>query len=287
MATLESAGSGAGRLDRDFVSLGSGVDSTLSRRKHGPMSDNWGMYFTDVDDAPAEMLVDLGAALTAPDPARPVLLWMSLQMKSPDDDGFAGDEEEPRLVEIEDSFIDGVELTTGGILVGRITTCGQRQLYFYAKSSEGFEDSVDEAMQAFGEYEYEIGEQVDEEWNHYTAVLYPAPDEMQEILNERVIEQLSESGDLLTPSRMVDHKAHFATEEDRAAFASAAQVVGFKKLSEESNNEGGDSLPFGITLQRKHAADWETIHEMTFTLFDLADEHNGLYAGWDSPVVTG
>ena len=38
------------------------------------MSDNWEMYFTNVDDAPAAMLVDLGIAPTIPDPERPMLL---------------------------------------------------------------------------------------------------------------------------------------------------------------------------------------------------------------------
>ena len=252
------------------------------------MSDNWEMYFTNVDDAPASMLVDLGAALTAPDLERPMLLWMWLHLKSPNEEGFASDEEEPRLVEIEDSFIDAIELTTGAVLVGRITTCGRREFYFYAKSSEGFEDSVAEAMQAFSEdnYEYETGEQEDDEWAHYTEVLYPEPENMQEIFNQRVIEQLSESGDPLTPSRTVEHYANFANEADRAAFTSVAEAAGFKKLSEERSDEDDDEFPFSVTLQRDHAVDWDTIDEMTFTLFELAGEHNGQYEGWGSPVVT-
>ena len=273
----------------DFVSLGSGGDSTLPRRKHGTMSDNWEMYFTHVDDSSAAILVDLGAALTAPDPERPMLLWMWLQLKSPTEEGFASDEEEPRLVEIEDSFIDAVELTTGAVLVGRVTTCGRRQFWFYAKSSEGFEDSVAEAMQPFSEdgYEYEIGEQEDEEWAHYTEVLYPEPADLLDIFNDRIIEELSESGDPLTSSRVVEHYSNFANEADRAAFVCAAEAAGFKKLSDEQSDEDDDELPFSVTLQRDHAVDWDTIDEMTFTLFELAGEHNGQYEGWGSPVVTG
>ncbi|MEK6258473.1 MAG: DUF695 domain-containing protein [Planctomycetota bacterium] len=252
------------------------------------MSDNWEMYFATVDDSSAQMLIDLGIAPTVPDPERPMLLWMWLQLKSPTEEGFASDEEEPRLVEIEDSFIDAVELTTGAVLVGRVTTCGRRQFYFYAKSSEGFEDSVAEAMEAFADdgYEYETGAEEDDEWAHYTEVLYPEPADLQEIFNQRVIEQLSESGDPLTPSRTVEHYANFANEEDRAAFASSAEAAGFKKLSEELSDEDDELLPFGVTLQRDHAVDWDTIDEMTFTLFELAGEHNGQYEGWGSPVVT-
>ncbi len=55
------------------------------------MSDNWEMYFTNVDDEPAAMLVDLGAAETAPDPERPMLLWACLYLQSPTEEGFASD----------------------------------------------------------------------------------------------------------------------------------------------------------------------------------------------------
>jgi len=251
------------------------------------MSDNWEMYFTNVDDEPAAMLVDLGIADEVPDPDRPMLLWMWLHLKSPTEEGFASDEEEPRLVEIEDSFIDAIELTTAAVLVGRITTCGRREFYFYAKSSEGFEDSVAEAMEAFADdgYEYETGEQEDEEWAHYTEVLYPEPENMQEIFNLRVIEQLSESGDPLTPPRTVDHFANFANEADRTSFATAAAAAGFTQLSVSQSDEDDEELPCGITVQREHAVDWDTIDEMTFTLFELAAEHNGQYEGWGSPVV--
>jgi hypothetical protein len=70
------------------------------------MSDKWEMYFSQFDEDPAAVLVDLGIAETVPDPDRPKLLWMSLQMKSPDENGFASEEEEDLLTKTEDTFID-------------------------------------------------------------------------------------------------------------------------------------------------------------------------------------
>ncbi len=249
------------------------------------MSDNWEMYFTNVDEAPAAMLVDMGAAASAPDPERPVLLWMWLHLKSPNEEGFATDEEEPQLVEIEDAFIDAVELTGDAILVGRITTSGRREFYFYAKSAEGFEDSIAESMQAFEEYEYETGEQEDEEWNHYLNVLYPEPENMQEIFNMRVIENLSDEGDSLTTVRPVEHHATFVDDDSRARFVAAAAAIGYTKLSDDLSDDPEEELKFGVTLQREHAVDWESIDDVTFGLFELASENEGLYAGWSSPVV--
>lgn len=250
------------------------------------MSDNWEVYFTNVDDAPASVLVDLGIAESIPDPERPMLLWMGLQLKNPTDEGFACEEEEEQLVKIEDSFIDAVELTSGAILVGRITSAGRREFYFYAKSSEGFEDTIAEAMENFDDYEYETGEQEDSEWLQYLSILYPAPENMQEIFNQRVIEQLTESGDSLTAERLVDHFASFANEADRETFTKAAQKIGFSRHSESrDDSEEAREFPFSVTLQRSHAVDWDTVDEMTFSLFELAQEHNGSYEGWGSPVV--
>ncbi len=249
------------------------------------MLDGWEMYHTNVDDAPAEILVDLGVAMQAPDSRRPWLLWMWLYLKSPDDDGFSTDGEEPLLNEIEDSFIAPVELTTKATLVGRITTCGRREFYFYCESNEGFEDSIAEAMQAFEDYEYEIGENEDSEWSHYTSVLYPEPENILEIMNIRGIEQLSEAGDPLTTLRTVDHHASFRNVQDRAEFVAAALAAGFTRQGEEQCAEPDEELPFEVTLQRNHAVDEMTINEMTFIVFDLAIEHQGQYEGWGSTSV--
>ncbi len=249
------------------------------------MSDQWEMYFAPVDEEPAAILVDLGIAESIPDDERPMLLWMWLQMQSPDENGFASEEEEPQLVKIEDAFIDAVELTTGATFVGRVTTCGRREFYFYAKSDEGFEDTIAEAMEPFEGYEFETGVQEDEEWRQYQEVLLPGPEDSQQIFNRHVIENLMESGDTLTTPRPVDHFASFPTKADRAAFIQAAKDAGYEVISEKYNKEPDCETPFTVGLQRVSAVEFDIIDEMTFELFDLAMENNGDYEGWGAPVV--
>lgn len=249
------------------------------------MSDKWDVYFTVVDEQPAAVLVDLGIAEEAPDSDRPILLWVWLPMLSPDDSGFASEEEEPILTQIEDTFIDAVELTTGAVLVGRITTCGRREFYFYAKSEEGFEDTISEAMEQFEDYEFETGSQEDDEWAQYFDVLYPDSEDQQQIFNRQVIERLSESGDPLTVPRAVDHFASFRTAEDRDGFIAALDPA-YEVIGQKHDDDGGE-MPYSISLKRVSAVDWETIEGISYELFDLAIEHNGEYDGWGSPVVKG
>ena len=250
------------------------------------MSDKWEMYFAPVDDQPAAILVDLGIGESAPDPERPMLLWMWLQMHAPDDNGFASEEEETQLVKIEDTFIDAVELTTGAVLVGRVTTCGRREFYFYGKPEEGFEDTIAESMEEFDDYEFETGVQDDEEWLQYLEVLYPGPEDQQQIFNRQVIDRLSDSGDSLTTPRAVDHFANFRSPEDRSEFVAAAVSAGYKVIDEDFDEDPDSELPYGASLQRISPVDMETIDEITFELFDLAREHDGEYEGWGSQVVT-
>lgn len=249
------------------------------------MSDQWEMYFSSVDEQPAAILVDIGVGETAPDPDRPILLWVWLQMKSPDDNGFASEQEESKLTRIEDTFIDAVELTTGAALVGRVTTCGRREFYFYAKSEEGFDDTIAEAMQQFDQYEYETGSQTDDEWAQYLEVLYPNAEDAQQIFNRQTIDNLVEAGDTLTTPREVNHFVNFRSTDDRSRFVAAAASTRFEITGEDFDDDPDCELPYSVSLSHVSPVDEETIDEVTFELFDLAQEFDGEYEGWETRVV--
>lgn len=249
------------------------------------MSDKWEVYFAPVDDEPAAILVDLGIAESAPDPERPILLWVWLQMRAPDDNGFASEEEETQLTQIEDSFIDAVEMTTDAILVGRVTTCGRREFYFYSQSTEGFDDTIAEAMESFDEYEYETGSQEDDEWDQYFQVLFPGPEDTQQIFNRQVIDKLSENGDPLTVPRAVDHYATFRSPEERSQFIEALGPD-YRVINQQFRDEPDTERPYGVELQRVSAVDFETIDDITMDLLETARRFDGDYEGWGSHIVT-
>ena len=251
------------------------------------MSDQWEIYLAPVDEMPAMIVVDLGIRDTAPDHDRPILLWMWLTIQAPDENGFETEEEEATLTKIEDTFIDAVEMTTDAIMVGRVTTCGRREFYFYARSDEGFADSIEEAMQEFEDYEFETGSKDDDEWTHYLDVLAPAPEDMHQIYNRRTIEQLVESGDQLKSPRAVDHYASFGTEDHRSSFIKAATDKGYEVLGRNYKEDPDCERPYAVRVQKISPVDWDTIDEITFELFELAEDHDGDYDGWDSPVVPG
>src|SRR5262245_35159471 len=103
------------------------------------MSDSWDFYFANVNDVIASLFVDLGIRDSVPDSDRPWLLWTWVYFRQPRDDGLSSSEEAPVLNEIEDALTKKVQETTEAELVGRITTAGRREFYFYGPQAGRFE----------------------------------------------------------------------------------------------------------------------------------------------------
>jgi regulator of RNase E activity RraB len=247
------------------------------------MSDSWDFYFANVNGEIASLFIDLGLADTAPDPNRPWLLWTWVYMNQARDDGLSSSEEAPRLDAIEEALMAEVEDATAGELVGRITTAGRREFYFYGPTHLGFEDAIGRAMSQFADYTFDTGVEQDAEWSHYQRVLYPSPRDVQRIKNRHVIEVLSQHGDRLEKPRIVAHWAYFPTTDARAAFVGGARELGFTVIGEaEADN---DEHRYGVQLERIDKVDWESINEVTLELFELADTSGGYYDGWETGVA--
>jgi regulator of RNase E activity RraB len=249
------------------------------------MSDSWDIYFATVNDEVAALFVDLGLESVAPDENRPWLCWAWIYMNQPREDGLTGAQEEPQLDRIEDELMEAVEDATAGELVGRITTAGRRELYFYGPTHIGFEDAIGRVMQQFEEYRFDTGVEQDPEWNHYLRVLYPSDHDEQRIKNRHVIEILEQHGDVLTKPRIVSHWAYFPTAGAREQFIVAARALRFQIIKEHEVEEGEQENRFCIVLERIDTVDWESINQVTIELFDLAQVSGGKYDGWETNVA--
>lgn len=249
------------------------------------MSDTWDFYFANVNDEFASLFVDLGLAEVVPDAGRPWLLWTWVYLNAPSEEGMSTSEEAPRLDAIEEALMEAVEGATAGELVGRITTAGRREFYFYGPTHIGFEEAVARTMRRFESYRFDSGVEQDPEWNHYLRVLYPSPHDAQRIKNRHVIEVLTENGDQLEKPRIVAHWAYFPSAAARAGFVTEARKHNFVVTSEHNVEEPGHPQPFCAQLERIDPVDWGSINEVTIELFDLAEAHGGEYDGWETGLA--
>ena len=188
------------------------------------------------------------------------------------------------LEKIEDELSPAVCQAMKAELVGRITTAGRREFYFYSAITDGFREAVLGALQNFPGYEFDCDVHHEPEWSQYLDCLYPAPEELERIKNMHLVEQLRENGDSLEKPRLVRHWAYFASKVDRDEFNGNAQRSGFKVASMSEDASADPSQRFGVCVERVDSVDWNSINEVTLELFAFTQAVNGFYDGWETSV---
>jgi regulator of RNase E activity RraB len=246
------------------------------------MTDDWDFYFLQVDDQPASIYVDLGARAAAPVAGLPHMAYVRLRMRDPRDDGLSSREEFDTLVAIEDA-LSAALVGAGTGYVGRCTTNGCRDFFYYVADPGDWPARVAACLQAFPAYEHEAGTQPDPDWSTYLSYLHPSDADSQTIQNRRVCEALQSQGDTLSVAREIDHWAYFPAEADRDAFVAEALALGFQLRQSHPPEEPGDAWCAQVWRADIPAAD--AIDGITLPLFELAELHGGDYDGWESVVV--
>ena len=248
------------------------------------MSQDWDFYFCQVEGQPASLFVDLGIRDNVPMANLPDFAWLRLGLQHPRPDGLSGSEEFQRLTEVEDAL----EAAVGGqdaelVYVGRNTSGGCRDFYFYTSNPHQAQQDLSAAMVPFAEYEFETGSRPDPDWSAYLEFLYPSERERQMILNGRVLQNLEEHGDRHEIQREVCHWIYFKSSDDRSRFVAKAQELGYRLIDESQTDSG----QFRANISCATAVDYNTINSVVLELFDLAAECQGEYDGWETSVETG
>ena len=248
------------------------------------MTENWKSYFCRVNDIYASVAVDLGLNENAPMAAKPWLLWVRLYLRSPRPDGLSSQEEFPTLCTIEDKVTEQLGEACAAIQVGRITTDGRRELYFYGATERNFKSVVRETMSMFPEYRCDFDMLHESDWNQYLNVLCPSDEDMQQIKNLDVLEVLERHGDTLDAVRDVHHWIYFKSLEDREWYAQQVAEIGY--TIEDQNHRPKDEHPYGITITRDQSVTHNEIHDAVMELFRLAKQVDAEYDGWETQVIT-
>lgn len=250
------------------------------------MSDDWDFYFCQVENRPASIFLDLGINQDVPVAGLGDMAWLRLQLRKPRPDGLSSQEEFSRLSEIEDALAEALLHAEIQIAyVGRNTSDGFRDYFCYTSHGELAENCLSMAMAPFSEYDFETGSRSDPEWSVYREFLYPSRRAYQTILNHRVLASLEQHGDRHDIEREVSHWIYFRLADDRHRFLMAVRQRGFGFVAQNDNAES--ERPFGLMVSRPHAVDSSTINDIVLSLFDLAEDCDGDYDGWETSVEKG
>lgn len=245
--------------------------------------EDWDFYFSNVDDIIGSFYVDLGLSKIAPVKDKPNLVWISLKMNNAREDGLSSNEESETLYAIEDRIQNYILKNHTAFYAGRLTSNSTRDFYFYFGETTLYDRTISEAMVAFPSYSYDFGSKEDPEWSTYSDFIYPNPKQFQSIQNRKVVDNLEENGDPLTKERQVDHWIYFNTRNDRENFLIKIKDEGFKIINEDFDKESSD-FPYSLQIARVDKVDIDSVNDYILNLWDLADECNGNYDGWETSV---
>jgi uncharacterized protein (TIGR01619 family) len=244
-------------------------------------AQDWDFYMSNVDDVIGSFFLDLGLRTIAPVADKPNMVWISISMQNPREDGLSSNEESELLYSIEDNVVNNITNQHNAIYVGRLTSDGMRQLYFYVGDMSNYEKTIVESMSKYQTYEFDFGSKEDNEWEVYFDFLFPLPSQYQMIMNAKVIRNLEQQGDNLTKERMVDHCIWFETENDMQNYISEIEKHNFKVISSNKNSE---NKMYVLNIERVDKVDYQSVNDYVLYLWELANKHKGDYDGWGCTV---
>jgi uncharacterized protein (TIGR01619 family) len=245
------------------------------------MSDDWDFFPLRVDDQPASIFVDLGIRKQAPIKSHPTMAYLRVLMLRPREDGLSSQDEFDDLIVLENKVTSKITRDGKSLFVGRNTSSGNRDFYFYTSDSTEFDVVAREAIREFPAYKYETGAREDRDWRTYFEFLHPSERSMQLIMNRRVCEQLDKNGDNLNNERKIDHLVLLPTSE--AQFAFARDVTGGGFVVDSAPTEPNDEGHFSVEFSRPDRP--AQIDDIVLSLFDKATELGGIYDGWGCQIA--
>lgn len=245
--------------------------------------DDWDFYFSNVDGRLASLFVNIGLYNAAPFADKPNVAWVSIKMNDPNADGLSSQGESDKLFEIEDALAKAMAAKSNSVYVGRLTSAGRRDFYFYSGDTDLYENTLSSVMSAYPDYKFDFGIKEDKEWKGYLDFLYPSPRQLESIYNRRTVAQLEKNGDNLTAERDVFHWIYFKTETDLEKFLDKIKGNDFAVVARNRNDSQGE-YPWGLQIKRKDRVDPASVDEYTLYLWDIAVETNGEYDGWETSV---
>lgn len=144
---------------------------------------DWDFYQANINDKIASVYLNLDAEselraeLTH-------LYWFFIKLKVEREDGLSHEDEADSLWDFEDRLVSSIcseELE----FVGRVTTAGMRQFYFYGTENVNYDELCQNFLKDNDSYLHQYNSQEDVERSHYKNVLYPGEKGLEQINKRR------------------------------------------------------------------------------------------------------
>jgi regulator of RNase E activity RraB len=103
--------------------------------------------------------------------------------------------------------------------------------------------------------------------------------------NKSVLKLLREYGDNLETVREVNHWIYFKSFDDMCDYKDIVVKKGFNVSNMNHKEDSDESHPFTLIIHREDSVNLNSINEVTIELSELANDYDGDYDGWETPIV--
>ena len=245
---------------------------------------DWDFYFTNIDEKPASIGLNLALHDTTPLADKAQCFWIILPLQQSDSLGFPLEKENEILNKLENELEIFLQIKSQTIYAGRTTSSGERHFYFYTHSIDSADIFIEDFFKNYPQYTYKLGQRYDEKWTVYFDFLYPSQLDLQLIYNHRIVEALTENGDNPAIPRHIDHWLNFEKKKDMNDFIKSLEGKSFS-AEKNSIDKTNKTHPFTLLISQESKTDLKTIDNSVIQLFELAEKFKGIYGGWETFVV--
>lgn len=242
------------------------------------MSDHWDVYLTKIEYNNIFVRLDMGIKNNVPVRNANKLVIVKVQTKSL----FSTKLNFKILSEIEDTF--DRRLTKKDFFIGVTTDSECRSFYFYTMQETILKNSIESILSRNKKLKYNILIQEDPDWNIYLDRLYPNIFEQRWMLDRNVVERLKTNNDDLQIPREVSHWIYFRNINSRESFKSKMNKSLYTSIEEQKVQENSD-FSYQLIVSHITTVQLESINQHTTCLFQLAQEFEGNYDGWETQVM--
>ena len=265
---------------RNYIEFTTGMEEQQTQGEQEEIESQWDMYITDIEGSKALVLVDMALSGIAPLMEYKFLFGVQLEILNPEDDGFYGADEQAKLFEIEDRAVEIVTGQSPSRFVATVTSGGNRIMYFYSKSDEFLAALVGQIASEYPQYNFNYMVEKDGPWNFYYNALLPGVLEQQLMDNRRIHDAMVAQGFDEKKLRPVCHWFYFENGAKRRQCAVRLMAWGYEILDDNFYDENVVQAPFGLKAACQQDMQLETLFEKTYASFELAEEYEGIYDGW-------
>ena len=249
--------------------------------------EQWEAYMARYSKGPGSVTANFALKSFKDTVAYPYLIIAAVKFTNCTVEGFPVNDELGVLDAMSDSIFSVVKKHTPSIFAGTFTYQCERLNYFYVKDSVRVRNAIAKMVNKdYRAYRFNVASREDKNWSLFNTFLYPNEQTLEIIENGKMASALHKAGDKLLLPRKVEHWLYFKTTQGRTDFLLYSSIENFKvEDSVAVKGKANDAYPFALHISRVDYVDVNSISKVTVRLRQEAKKLDGIYDGWECPVI--